>query len=92
MNPNARPPRAEDRVGVGTILSTFLRLGCTSFGGPIAHLGYFRDESVVRRRWLGEGQFAEIIALAAFALLVQWWLHPWKVALLTATVPALLLR
>ena len=31
----------------------FLRLGCTSFGGPVAHLGYFREEFVVRRKWLG---------------------------------------
>jgi chromate transporter len=32
----------------------FLRLGCTSFGGPIAHLGYFRSEFVERRRWLSD--------------------------------------
>jgi len=64
MSSTTAPFAAQDRVGAGTILSTFLRLGCTSFGGPIAHLGYFRDEFVVRRRWLEEGQFAEIIALA----------------------------
>jgi chromate transporter len=40
-----------------------LRLGLTSFGGPIAHLGYFRSEYVVRRRWLDEGTYAEIVAL-----------------------------
>lgn len=57
-------PHTTDRVRVSTILAVFLRLGCTSFGGPIAHLGYFRDEFIVRRRWLEEGQFAEIIALA----------------------------
>lgn len=54
----------DGRVSAGTILATFLRLGCTSFGGPIAHLGYFRDEFVMRRRWLEEAQFAEMIALA----------------------------
>jgi chromate transporter len=40
-----------------------LRLGLTSFGGPIAHLGYFRDEYVVRRKWLDESTYAEVVAL-----------------------------
>ena len=44
----------------------FLRLGCTSFGGPIAHLGYFREEFVVRRRWLDEAAYAELVALCQF--------------------------
>jgi chromate transporter len=43
-----------------------LRLGLTSFGGPIAHLGYFRDAYVVRRRWLGEEAFADLLALCQF--------------------------
>jgi len=46
------------------VLLVFLRLGCTSFGGPIAHLGYFRKEIVERRKWCGESELAEIIALA----------------------------
>ncbi len=46
------------------MLFAFLRLGCTSFGGPIAHLGYFRAEFVERRRWLTESTYAEVIALA----------------------------
>jgi len=46
------------------VLFAFLRLGCTSFGGPIAHLGYFQKELVERRRWCDEGTFAEVIALA----------------------------
>ena len=46
------------------VLFAFLRLGCTSFGGPIAHLGYFRAEFVERRRWFTESTYAEIIALA----------------------------
>lgn len=44
----------------------FLRLGLTSFGGPIAHLGYFRHEFVTRRRWLSERSYAELVALCQF--------------------------
>lgn len=44
----------------------FLRLGLTSFGGPIAHLGYFRDEFVTRRQWLSERRYADLVALCQF--------------------------
>jgi len=44
----------------------FLRLGLTSFGGPIAHLGYFRDEFVTRRRWLTDRSYADLVALCQF--------------------------
>ena len=44
----------------------FLRLGLTSFGGPIAHLGYFRDAFVTRRRWLSERSYADLVALCQF--------------------------
>lgn len=44
----------------------FLRLGLTSFGGPVAHIGYFRDEFVGRRRWLDEGTYADLVALCQF--------------------------
>ena len=44
----------------------FLRLGVGSFGGPIAHLGYFRDEFVTRRRWLGERSYGDLVALCQF--------------------------
>jgi chromate transporter len=44
----------------------FLRLGLTSFGGPIAHLGFFRDEFVVRRQWLSERSYADLVALCQF--------------------------
>ncbi|MET3926203.1 chromate efflux transporter [Devosia sp. 2618] len=54
------------RGTVGEVFRTFLKLGLTSFGGPIAHLGYFRDEIVVRRRWLGEAAYAELVALCQF--------------------------
>ena len=49
-----------------TVFLVFLRLGLTSFGGPIAHLGYFRDEFVVRRRWLTEKSYADLVALCQF--------------------------
>lgn len=55
--------------GQGTpaeVFRVFLQLGVTSFGGPIAHLAYFRDELVVRRRWLDEGGYAELVALSQF--------------------------
>src|SRR5712691_2794838 len=48
------------------VLLVFLRLGITSFGGPIAHLGYFHDELVVRRRWLDEKTYADLVALCQF--------------------------
>src|ERR1700719_722272 len=48
------------------VLRVFLRLGLTSFGGPVAHLGYFRAEFVERRRWLDEGAYADIVALCQF--------------------------
>ena len=48
------------------VLLVFLRLGCTSFGGPVAHIGYFRAEFVERRRWVPEGTFADLIALCQF--------------------------
>jgi len=48
------------------IFLVFLRLGLTSFGGPVAHLGYFRQEFVSRRRWLSEAAYAELIAIAQF--------------------------
>lgn len=44
----------------------FLRLGLASFGGPVAHLGYFRDEFVVRRHWLSERSYADLVALCQF--------------------------
>lgn len=44
----------------------FLRLGLTSFGGPVAHLGYFRAEFVQRRRWLSERAYADLVALCQF--------------------------
>ena len=52
--------------GAWPVFRVFLRLGLTSFGGPVAHVGYFRDEFVSRRRWLGERSFADLVALCQF--------------------------
>ncbi|MCY3694835.1 MAG: chromate efflux transporter [Chloroflexi bacterium] len=51
---------------VWEVLLVATRLGLTSFGGPIAHIGYFREEYVVRRRWLSDARFAELVALCQF--------------------------
>jgi chromate transporter len=48
------------------VFRVFLKLGLTSFGGPIAHLGYFRNELVVRRQWIDEAGYADLIALCQF--------------------------
>ena len=48
------------------VLLVFLRLGLSCFGGPIAHIGYFRDEFVVRRRWLDEHAYADLVGLCQF--------------------------
>ncbi len=48
------------------VLRVFSRLGLTSFGGPIAHLGYFREELVARRKWLDDASFVDLVALAQF--------------------------
>ncbi|MFK3780327.1 chromate efflux transporter [Agrobacterium sp. NPDC089420] len=50
----------------GEVFVAFLKLGVTSFGGPIAHLGYFRDELVVRRKWIDEAGYADLVALCQF--------------------------
>ncbi len=48
------------------VFLVFFQLGLTSFGGPIAHLGYFRDAFVVRRRWFSEASYADLVALCQF--------------------------
>ena len=48
------------------VFLVFLKLGCTSFGGPVAHLGYFRAEFVERRRWLDDRAYADLVALCQF--------------------------
>src|ERR1700757_2978697 len=60
-----QPERAEQGSAL-EVLFIFLKLGVTCFGGPIAHIGYFRDEFVARRRWLDEQAFADLVALCQF--------------------------
>ncbi len=55
----------EQRTAAAVFL-VFLRLGLTSFGEPVAHLGYFHDEFVVRRKWLDERAYADLVALCQF--------------------------
>jgi chromate transporter len=52
--------------GLAEVFAAFLKLGLTSFGGPIAHLGYFRTEFVERRKWLSESSYADVVALCQF--------------------------
>ncbi|BCD89196.1 hypothetical protein PSm6_56030 [Pseudomonas solani] len=59
------PPAHRDPTPWAVFL-IFLRLGLTSFGGPVAHLAYFRDEFVTRRRWLSERSYADLLALCQF--------------------------
>lgn len=67
---NGPPPEVPDgqqrRGGPLEVLATFTRLGLTSFGGPIAHLGYFHGELVKRRRWMDEQGYADLVALCQF--------------------------
>lgn len=51
---------------VAEVFGVFLKLGLTAFGGPVAHLGYFRDELVTRRRWLDDAAYADLVALCQF--------------------------
>ncbi|MEL7401052.1 MAG: chromate transporter, partial [Pseudomonadota bacterium] len=51
---------------VWEVFITFLKLGLTSFGGPVAHLGYFHKELVEKRRWLSDAQYAQLLALCQF--------------------------
>ncbi|MGX5661404.1 chromate efflux transporter [Diaphorobacter nitroreducens] len=62
------PPFAAPRhhASAWRVFVIFLRLGLTSFGGPVAHLGYFREEFVARRRWLTEDAYADLVALCQF--------------------------
>ncbi len=57
---------ASPRGPVLEVFLVFLRLGLTSFGGPVAHLGYFREELVARRRWLDDSTYADLVALCQF--------------------------
>lgn len=56
----------ERRARALEVLLAFSKLGVSSFGGPIAHIGYFREEFVVRRRWLDEHAYADLVGLCQF--------------------------
>jgi chromate transporter len=60
MNGRSNPANAVE------VFIVFLKLGLTSFGGPVAHLGYFRHEFVERRKWLDERSYADLVALCQF--------------------------
>jgi chromate transporter len=66
VGPSAPGGPQKARGSPGEVFRVFLKLGLTSFGGPIAHLGYFRDELVVRRRWIDEAGYADLVALCQF--------------------------
>jgi chromate transporter len=57
---------SEAFVSPWTIFLAYSRLGCTSFGGPIAHLGYFHEEFVVRRKWVDETTYTDVVGLCQF--------------------------
>lgn len=57
---------ARPQGSVAEVFAAFLKLGLTSFGGPIAHLGYFRDELVKRRQWVDDAAYADLVALCQF--------------------------
>src|SRR5690349_6262666 len=66
LKPPHMPRRPPWRQAVLEPFVAFLRLGLSSFGGPIAHLGYFRQEFVERRQWLSEQTFMDLVALCQF--------------------------
>jgi chromate transporter len=61
----SQPSQPDDR-SAWAVFWVFLRLGLTSFGGPVAHLGYFRAELVARRRWLSDAAYGDLVALCQF--------------------------
>ena len=63
------PPKIEQKnikESLWELLLIFTRLGLTSFGGPVAHLGYFRAEFVAKRKWLSEQSYADLVAMCQF--------------------------
>jgi chromate transporter len=68
MQRSEAPSHAEavKRESAFTVFMVFLKLGFTSFGGPIAHLGYFREEFVNRRKWITDRAYADLVALCQF--------------------------
>lgn len=65
-NENGRRVRPVQTGTCREVAGVFLKLGCISFGGPVAHLGYFREEFVAKRGWLGDAEYADLVALCQF--------------------------
>ena len=65
-SPDSFPQSGTPRLSAWQLLLAFLKLGLTSFGGPVAHLGYFREEFVGRRKCLSEHDYADLVALCQF--------------------------
>lgn len=65
-SPGTNGEGQEAKGSAGEVFVAFLKLGLTSFGGPVAHLGYFREELVVRRKWIDEEGYADLVALCQF--------------------------
>ena len=61
-----RQMHEDRRLSAFQVFRAFLKLGLTSFGGPVAHLGYFREEFIVRRKCLSEHAYADLVALCQF--------------------------
>ena len=59
-------PQTQKKQPVLTVFFSFLQLGLTSFGGPIAHIGYFREAFVERRGWIDDRSYADLVALCQF--------------------------
>ena len=66
VDPSSSPTATTAAESVFAVFAAFLKLGLTSFGGPIAHLGYFREEFVVRRKWIDDRIYADLVALCQF--------------------------
>jgi chromate transporter len=66
MPTSSSEPQAAAGGSAWSVFLAFLRLGLTSFGGPVAHLGYFRTEFVQRRRWFDDRSFSDLVALCQF--------------------------
>lgn len=60
------PPRGRAFEALVEVFAAFLKLGCTSFGGPVAHIGYVRAECVEKRCWLEDDEYADLVALCQF--------------------------
>ncbi|WP_373320469.1 chromate transporter [Acetobacter malorum] len=71
--PRGLAPEEQRTGSPREVFLVFLRLGVTCFGGPVAHIGYFRDEFVVRRRWLNEHAYADLVGLPVGCVCIRRW-------------------